>query len=285
MEVKFYEIAGLRLCLRSDFVTVETDLSRPFLTGPQENALNCILMQTDDVPQPRGEVCLREELMTVYRDGDIVYRSFVTQKPNQKQYMLSKTAPGEDIQLWVLRSELSWCAQMGYIWLALGLNHLLLHSGRLVLHSSVVETKQGAIVFTAVSGTGKSTQAGLWEKYMGAEVVNGDRCAVGFLDGSPCVFGVPMAGTSGISKNKTLSLRAMVSLGQAPENRIVRLKGAQALLKVGFCSVIDRWDTGDHQKAMDMLSRIMETVPVFSLDCLPDESAVMTLKNTLEEIE
>ncbi|WP_370839368.1 hypothetical protein [Intestinibacter bartlettii] len=35
--------------------------------------------------------------------------------------------------------------------------------------------KDKGILFSAPSGTGKSTQADLWEKYENAEIINGDR--------------------------------------------------------------------------------------------------------------
>lgn len=284
METKYYEIAGLKLCLISDFSTQDTDLTRPFLCPPSEDALCCRLFARDELPAPPGEICLQEDMMTVYRQGDTIYRSFVARNQGVKQYMLSEIAPGQDIQLLALRSELSWCSQMGYIFLALGLGTLLLERNHLVLHSSVVDTGKGAILFTAASGTGKSTQAKLWETYANGVIINGDRCCVGLSQGIPTVFGVPMAGTSGISKNVSLPIRALVALGQAPENNLRQLRGAEALLNIGFCSVIDRWDPRQHQTSMDILSQIMETVPVFSLQCRPDMGAVQVLRDALEEI-
>lgn len=284
METKYYEIAGLKLCLISEFPTQDTELTRPFLCSPTQEALCCRLYARDSLPPPPGEVCLQEDMMTVYRQGNSIYRSFITRNKGVTQYMLSEITPGKDIEIHALRSELSWCSQMGYIFLAMGLGTLLLGRGRLVLHASVVNTGKGAIVFTAASGTGKSTQAKLWETYAGAETINGDRCCVGLSQGIPTVFGVPMAGTSGISKNLSLPIRALVSLGQAPQNQLRRLRGAEALLDVGFCSVIDRWDSRQHQISMDILSRIMETVPVFSLHCRPDSGAVNVLRDALEEI-
>lgn len=285
MEEKYYQVAGLCLRILSEFDTTDSEVTRPFLATAGTPDVTCRLYSLSELPEPRGELCQQETLMEVHRDGHTLYRSLVKREGKERRYMLSKIVPGEDIELWALQSELSWSNQMGYIFLALGLGTLLLERQRLVLHASVVETEQGAILFSAISGTGKSTQAGLWEKHMGARIINGDRCAVGFENGSPVVFGVPMAGTSGISINKTLPLRAMVALGQAKENHIRQLRGAEAILKIGFCAVIDRWSDVSRLEAMDLLSRVMETVPVFSLQCLPDQGAVETLAGALEAIE
>jgi len=221
-------------------------------------------------------------MMSVWRDGSTIYRSFLTNGSGRRRFMLSKAEPGAEIQVWILKTELSWAAKMGYIWLAIGLNGLLLRKERLVLHSSVVETPKGAILFVASSGTGKSTQAALWEKYEGAQIINGDRCAVGMMHEMPCVYGVPMAVTSGISEKKTLPLGAIVCLSQAPENQLHQLRGSRALLEAGFSTVIDRWDEMQKIQAMDLLSRIMEKIPVYHLACRPDRGAVEILKRAME---
>lgn len=284
MEVKYYQIAGVRLCILSQFDTLDSDVTRPFLAPAGPPDVTCRIYSVDQLPCPKGVLCQEETLMEVHREGDRVYRGLMKRGKTDYRYMLSKIVPGQDIVLWALESELSWSNQMGYIFLALGLGTLLQARGRLVLHASVVETEQGAVLFSAASGTGKSTQAALWEKHMGAKIINGDRCAVGIQDGQPMVYGVPMAGTSGISVNQTLPLRAMVALGQAKKNEIRQLRGGEAILKIGFCSVIDRWSQESRSQALDMLSRLMETVPVFSLQCLPNREAVELLANTLEAI-
>ena len=92
------------------------------------------------------------------------------------------------------------------------------------LHSSLVRRAEGdAILFTAPSGTGKSTQAGLWERFAGAETLNGDRSMLRRVDGVWTAFGSPFAGTSGIYRNESAPVRALIVLRQAPENTIRRL--------------------------------------------------------------
>ena len=88
---------------------------------------------------------------------------------------------------------------------AASLFDILADAGMLVLHSSYIVTRQEqGILFSGPSGIGKSTQAALWQRYAGAEIVNGDRALVRPDTGT--VSGVFYAGTSGISRNVTASL-------------------------------------------------------------------------------
>lgn len=60
----------------------------------------------------------------------------------------------------------------------LGLERLLLSRQGLLLHASFIRWQDRGILFSAPSGTGKSTQADLWVRHRGAEVINGDRAAL-----------------------------------------------------------------------------------------------------------
>lgn len=151
------------------------------------------------------------------------------------------------------------------------------------LHSSLVRRKEGgAILFTAPSGTGKSTQAALWEQYAGSETLNGDRSMIRRVDGVWTAFGSPFAGTSGIYRNESAPVRALVVLRQAPENTIRRLPLAEAFRAIYSESVLPRWHTEAHQQVIRLVTEIVSEVPVYLLACTPDERPVTLLRNTLE---
>lgn len=84
-----------------------------------------------------------------------------------------------------------------------GIFRMLAEHGGVVLHSSYIITQRGeALLFSAPSGTGKSTQAELWRSYAGAKVINGDRALVKAENGVTA-NGILFSGTSGISENVT----------------------------------------------------------------------------------
>ena len=158
----------------------------------------------------------------------------------------------------------------------------LLDFKALILHSSLIRWKSGSIVFTAPSGTGKSTQASLWERYEGAEVLNGDRAALRQINGVWTAFGLPYAGTSGIYRNESAPLKASVALRQADENRVRRIIGAEAFRYIYPETMIHRWDADFEKRASDLLLQLMGDIPMFLLECRPDRKAVELLRDTLE---
>lgn len=160
---------------------------------------------------------------------------------------------------------------------------LLTKLGVFSLHSSLVRRTEGdAILFTAPSGTGKSTQAGLWEQFAGAETLNGDRSMIRRVGGVWTAFGSPFAGTSGIYRNEHAPIRALIVLRQAPENTIRRLSLAEAFRAIYSESVLPRWHTEAHQRIISLVTEIVSEVPVYLLACTPDERPVTLLRNTLE---
>ena len=113
-----------------------------------------------------------------------------------------------------------------------GIFRMLAEHGGVVLHSSYIITQRGeALLFSAPSGTGKSTQAELWRSYAGAKVINGDRALVKAENGVTA-NGILFSGTSGISENVTAPLRAIVLLRQSEKNEIRSVSGKEAFMRL-----------------------------------------------------
>lgn len=166
---------------------------------------------------------------------------------------------------------------------AIGIEHIVVAGGGLILHSSYIETPFGGVLFTAPKQTGKSTQATLWEKYENAEILNGDRALVSVKGNAITVSGVPYSGSSGICKNKTLPIAAIVELSQAKENKLTRLSGAEGVKVLLSGTWANTWDSEDMTKITDTAIKIAQNVPMFHLSCLPDKEAVAILKEELKK--
>lgn len=167
------------------------------------------------------------------------------------------------------------------IWNFLAPEDGLLAHQAFILHSSFISWNGKGILFTAPSGTGKSTQADLWKQYEGADIYNGDRTIVRKIDGKFIGFGSPYAGSSGIYRNESAPICAIVVLTQAPENQIQRLSGKQAFLPLFRETLANTWNPAYMERMTDLLMDAAANIPIFHLTCRPDQDAVNTVKQTI----
>lgn len=150
-----------------------------------------------------------------------------------------------------------------------------------LFHSSVVSYQGKAYMFLGQSGTGKSTHSSLWLKYIeGTELVNDDNPVVRIIDGVARVYGSPWSGKTPCYRNVVYPVGAIVKLDQAPYNEIKRLKGVRAYAAVVPSISGKRWDKQVADGLHETENLLAQLVPVWHLDCLPDEAAARLSCNT-----
>lgn len=139
-----------------------------------------------------------------------------------------------------------------------------------LFHSAVVSYQGRGYMFLGPSGTGKSTHARLWLKYIeGTELVNDDNPVV--RDG--VVYGSPWSGKTPCYRNVSYPLGGIVMLSQAPYNKIQRLGGLQAYAALVPSISGKRWDSRIADGLHQTENALAMQVPVYHLECLPDEAA------------
>ena len=89
-----------------------------------------------------------------------------------------------------------------------------------LMHGAVISWKDNAYMFTAPSGTGKSTHISLWRKYLGEGVqsINGDKPFLSVSDTEVRAYGTPWAGKERWQHNTSAPLKGICILSQAKEN-------------------------------------------------------------------
>ena len=152
-----------------------------------------------------------------------------------------------------------------------------------LFHAAVVSFKGKGYMFLGKSGTGKSTHARLWLKYIpGAELMNDDNPVVRVLpDGSAMVYGSPWSGKTPCYRNVSCPVGGIVALSQAPHNEIVRLTGIAAYAAVVPSISGKRWDRTIADGLHHTENALAGNVPVWHLDCLPDEAAALLCNDTV----
>lgn len=174
----------------------------------------------------------------------------------------------------------------GQILRMLPMREIFLRFGALFLHASQITYQGRGILFTAPSGTGKTTQAKLWQQYRGAEILCNDRTLTRKVDGAWRTYGYPLDGSEPVCSSAVNPLGAVVLLEQGRrENRVERLGPAKALPRLMRQVVLDCWSGEARAEAMELLITLMEDVPVYLLTCTPEEQAVETLEAKLMEDE
>ena len=90
-----------------------------------------------------------------------------------------------------------------------------------LMHGAVVASGSDAYMFTAASGTGKTTHIRKWlEKLDDAYVVNGDKPLIKITDTEAIACGTPWRGKEQMGTNSMVPLRAIVLMERGEENRM-----------------------------------------------------------------
>lgn len=155
--------------------------------------------------------------------------------------------------------------------------------GVALFHSSTVSFDGKAYMFLGVSGTGKSTHSSLWLKHIsGTELLNDDNPVVRvFDDGSATVYGSPWSGKTPCYRNLSYPIGGIVLLSQAPYNKIHRLQGIHAYVALVPSISGKRWEASIADGLHDTENRLAMNVPVWHLECLPDEAAAQLCHKTI----
>lgn len=276
-----FQLCAFGLKLRTDAPIEMQGNFLPFVHSALPPRLVIGAKCAPELPMPAGTTLLEENERRVLCRGSLVYRCRMRRAdmPPFAVVAYDLNDPSQ-VTMTVRGADWSWATDHLRLWSTLSLPQLLIHQHALVFHASYILTDGAGILFTAPSGTGKSTQAELWRRLRGAEVINGDKAAV-TLGPDPMVHGLPFCGTSGICHNVSAPLRAVVVLAQAPENSIERLRPSRAAAMLARNVFADPTVKAEWSMALTLLLDLVAAVPVYLLSCTPDVRAVETLEEAL----
>ena len=157
---------------------------------------------------------------------------------------------------------------------------LLESHGAFLLHSSVVMLHGKTVLFCGPSGMGKSTQADLWCRHLGARLINGDRCLLRQQDGIFHGGGSLWCGTSQVYRPESAPVAGIFLLEQAPENQIFPAEG-EAFVQLLKLFTVNSWSTEFMEHLLDFLTRLLTCDPVYHRRCLPYRQAAALAYHTI----
>lgn len=153
-----------------------------------------------------------------------------------------------------------------------------------LMHGAVVAEGDKAWLFTAPSGTGKTTHINLWLKNIpGSYVVNGDKPLIHV--GDECtVYGTPWAGKERMNRNVGVKLCGIVVLNRGLENHIEKVPMTQ-ILPVLIQQSYRPKTKPELEKTLLLLSRLGRKIPMYQLYCNMNDEAALASYNVLSGAE
>lgn len=276
---RYYSYAGVNICIHGDYEIMYTDdrMLAPFREDYLDDCHHFYFEIVNELDEPIGKLTYMCPSFCEYQDENII------------RYVGCMNDDYKNAYLRVLHKDKNHYVQVKsqhrigthVVFKALESERLIANNNGLILHSSYINYMNMGILFTAPSGTGKSTQADLWEKYRNAEILNGDRSAIRKINDTFYTMGVPFSGSSNICKNVTLPLKCIVYLGQAKRTTIRKLEGYEAFRRLWEGIGVNLWDKENTELISNLVSEIVSNIPIYYLECTPDESAVLALERVL----
>ena len=150
----------------------------------------------------------------------------------------------------------------------------LLKYDAILIHSAAISVDNEAYLFTANSGTGKTTHMNLWLDMFGdrAFIINGDKPIVRKTDEGIFVFGTPWCGKEGFNENIRVKLKSICILERAEKNKIRKTDKKDALT-----FLISQTSRPSEVENIDLmfknLENIIENIPVYRLGCNMEKEA------------
>ena len=148
----------------------------------------------------------------------------------------------------------------------------------LLMHGSAISYHGKAYIYTAPSGTGKSTHTRLCREVFGSEVsyINDDKPLLREKDGVWHVFGTPWDGKHHLSVNTFFPLGGICLLTRGEKNKINRI-GYSQRLAVLLGQIYRPHDMINMSKTLDLMLALGET-PFWNMQCnISNEAAKISL--------
>ena len=152
-----------------------------------------------------------------------------------------------------------------------------------VFHGSVVAVDGQGYLFTAKSGTGKSTHTALWREYLGdkAVMVNDDKPILKITDSGVTAYGTPYNGKHRLGCNMSVPLKAICILTRGEKNSIVRIDKAEAYAML-LQQVYRPQNPLQMAKTLKLVDRLAANTELYKLACNMDIEAAEVAYNVMK---
>ena len=159
----------------------------------------------------------------------------------------------------------------------------MLEYNTILFHGSVVSVDNIGYLFTAKSGTGKSTHTSLWREFFKerAVMVNDDKPLLRVTENGVTAYGTPWNGKHRLSTNIGVPLNAICVLERSDENHIEKVT-AESVYNMLVQQVYRPQNPQKLLKTLQLIDVLADSVKLYRLGCNMDISAAETAYNGMK---
>ena len=159
----------------------------------------------------------------------------------------------------------------------------LLDYDAMLMHCAAVCVDGEAYLFTALSGTGKTTHINLWREKFGDRflVINGDKPILRIRDGRFFVCGTPWRGKENYGHNVVAPIKAICILERGEKNEIRKIPPHEAISTV-LTQTLRTEDMSEMEKTLRLTDKLLKSVPFYVLRCNMEKEAAEVSYNGMQ---
>lgn len=163
------------------------------------------------------------------------------------------------------------------------LSELLIENGVLLFHGSALCLDGVGYIFSAKSGTGKSTHTALWKQVFGDKVtiINDDKPFIKVCGNSAYVYGSPWDGKHHLSSNTNAPLKKICFINRSNENYITKRSPVDVYHRI-FQQTYKPKDKELLEKTVQLISNLCNLVDFYELGCNTDPEAAILAFNGMK---
>lgn len=153
----------------------------------------------------------------------------------------------------------------------------------ILFHGSVIAVDGIGYLFTAKSGTGKSTHTRLWRELFGerAVMINDDKPLIKVSENGIIAYGTPWDGKHRLSTNTSVPLKSVCVLERSEDNHIERVT-ADSVYNMLVQQVYRPQSPRKLLKTLQLIDVLAENAAFYRLGCNMDISAAETAYNAMK---
>ena len=279
----FYCVADLNLCFSGNMTYLAKEWERFRLSATPETIHQhfTLIMDAPDA-YPVGSVVIRTKDLLVFDTGEEWHYVFLSNhyvkdvRVSKDGRLVCAYLPWVDDNSDEITQELFHAMRPAFLVMAQV-------NGKYAIHSASILYDDKAYLFSAKSGTGKSTQANLWHENYGTPILNGDLNLLEILDQKFYVSGLPWHGTSGLYGDYRKPLGGIIFIKQSLQNHMITRSVADSILAISQRMISPCYTESMLEDHLRFSENVYDCVHTWFYYCTKDTSAVVYLKDVIDE--